>query len=166
MSNSRTGRVALLAALALVLVFGGIRIFDRVAHTCGDQERAAFLEFPQYGGRVILPGNDIDAGGCVASFQTTDPNEEVIRYYKHQLEQHGWMTQGFQGGAPEGGVRPAGGSLPASVVLSGVPSCAPLSVLCSGTLTATRASFFFNVGFETTEGSTSVVVRVSEASGS
>jgi hypothetical protein len=156
-----------LIALALVLVFGGIRIFGAVAHTCSDQESAAFLEFPQYEGRVIQPGNDIDAGGCVASFQTAGPHEDVIRYYKHQLEQHGWTTQDFEEGAPEGGAEPAGeASLPASVVLSAVPSCAPSSALCSGTLAATRDGFSFSVAFESTKGSTSVVVRVNEASGS
>jgi len=155
-----------LIALVLALVVGGVRIFNAVAHTCNDQERAAFLEFPQYGGNVIQPGNDIDAGGCVASFEAADPHEDVIRYYRHQLARHGWMTQHFEQGAAEGGGEPGGGeSLPASVVLSALPSCSP-SAPCSGTMAATRGNLSFGVDFEATEGSTSVVVRVNEASGS
>jgi len=152
-------------ALALAL-FGGIRMFDAVAHTCGDAERAAFLEFPQYGGRVIQPGSDIDSGACVASFQTADHHEDVVGYYETQLEQHGWTTQGFEEGAAEGGAEPGGGAgLPTSVVPSVLPTCASSS-MCSGTLDAARGGFSFSIAFETIGGSTSVVVRVNGASGS
>jgi hypothetical protein len=167
--NARSKRrwfVLPILVLAVVLVLVGMRIFDAVAHTCSDEERAAFLEFPAYEGAVIDPGNDIEARGCVASFQTSGPPKDVIRYYERQLGQHGWTTQDFEEGAPEGGAEPAGGSLPASVVLAAVPSCAPSSALCSGTLAATRGGFSFNVAFEAAGGSTSVVVRVNEASGS
>jgi hypothetical protein len=155
-----------LIALAVVLVLGGLRIFDAVAHTCNDQERAAFLEFPQYGGRVIQPGNDVEARGCVASFQTADPHEDVIRYYERQLGQQGWTTQDFEDEVEEGGAEPAGGgSPPASAALSAVPSCARSSSMCSGTLAATRGGFSYSIDFEAAGGSTSVVVRVNEASG-
>src|SRR2546428_6216840 len=91
--NRRGWLVVALVLGAVVLPFVGVRIFNTVARTCSDQERAAFLEFPQYGGLVLQPGSDIDSGGCVASFQTADRHDVVIRYYKHQLEQHRWTMQ-------------------------------------------------------------------------
>jgi len=155
--------VVTVALGAVVLPFVGIRIFSAATRTCSDQERAVFLEFPQFGGMVLQPGSDIESGGCVASFQTADRRDDVIRYYKRQLEQHGWTMQDIGEPAPGAGPEPGGGgSEPASVVLSTVPSCAPSEALCAGSLDATRGSFSFNVSFEATEGSTSVVVRVSQ----
>jgi hypothetical protein len=153
---------ALGLAVAVIAIFGGVRIFDVVAHTCGDDERSTFLEFPQYGAMVLQPGNDIDSGGCVASFETADPQSAVIGYYRRQLEQHGWTVQDVEQTTPEAGPGGGGESQLASVVLSAVPTCPPSATFCASSLDATRGGSSFSVAVEATQGTTSVVVRVTE----
>jgi hypothetical protein len=160
--SRRPWLLALGVGLVVIAIFVGLRIFDAVARTCGDDERSTFLEFPQYGGMILQPGSDIDFGGCVASFETADPQSAVIEYYKHQLEQHGWTVHDVRQTEPEPGPAGGGASQPASVVLSAVPTCAPSATFCAGSLDATRGESSFSVALEATEGTTYVVVRVTQ----
>jgi hypothetical protein len=76
----------LLAGLvALFLILPYVRI-------CGEEERAAFSEFPQYGGIEREPESDPHTGGCFASYKTSAPPDEVADYLSEQLEVNGWTV--------------------------------------------------------------------------
>jgi hypothetical protein len=106
--------VALLIGFAVML---GLVPFARysgvlgsLGFTCDAQEKAALVEFPQYGGRVI--GKDIEGplGGEVLNFpplqepppgcalEFTDrqaSSKQVAAYYENKLTEHGWTVKRF-----------------------------------------------------------------------
>lgn len=76
--------IAGLFAVFFVLPYKGI---------CGEEERAAFAEFPQYGGVQKKPQPDSLTGGCAVVYETPAPPEKVAGYLAGQLESHGWTVQ-------------------------------------------------------------------------
>ncbi|MGH3148752.1 MAG: hypothetical protein ACRDTR_23475 [Rubrobacter sp.] len=60
---------------------------------CGEEERAAFSEFPQYGGLEMEPRSDSMTGGCAVIYETPAPPEKVAGYLANRLESHGWTVQ-------------------------------------------------------------------------
>ncbi len=85
-------------------------ILDSLGFTCDAEEKAALVEFPQYGGKVV--GKDIKGplGGEVVNFpplQAPPPVcdlmfadrhaslEQVSAYYEKRLTEHGWKVKRF-----------------------------------------------------------------------
>ncbi len=85
-------------------------MLDSLGYTCDARERAALMEFSQYGARVV--GRDIKGplGGEVLNFPPlqepppgchlgfTDPratSKQVAAYYAKQLTEHGWKVESF-----------------------------------------------------------------------
>jgi hypothetical protein len=60
---------------------------------CGEEERAAFSEIPQYGGAEGSPESDSMSGGCVATYETSAPPEEIAAYLSERLRQQGWTVE-------------------------------------------------------------------------
>lgn len=60
---------------------------------CGEEERAVFSEFPQYGGVEKEPQPDSLTGGCAVVYETSAPPEKVAGYLAGRLESHGWTVQ-------------------------------------------------------------------------
>ena len=85
-------------------------IYDVLGFTCDAREKAALMEFPQYGGKVV--GRDIQGplGGETLNFpplQAPPPGcelsltarhaspEQVSSYYENKLTEHGWKARRF-----------------------------------------------------------------------
>jgi hypothetical protein len=83
-------------------------IYDLLGFTCDAQEKAALMEFPQYGGKVV--GKDIKGplGGETLNFpplQSPPPGcelsltarhaspKQVSAYYEEKLTEHGWKAK-------------------------------------------------------------------------
>ena len=85
-----------LVAPASVALTGGLFVLFFVLpymSICGEEERAAFSEFPQYGGIEKEPEADPLGSGCVASYETPAPPEEVAAYLSEKLKAHGWTME-------------------------------------------------------------------------
>ncbi len=100
-------------AIALFVVVPLARysgMLDLLGFTCDAEEKAALVEFPQYGGKVV--GKDIKGplGGEVVNFpplQAPPPgcalgftdrratSKQVSSYYEKQLIEHGWTVKRF-----------------------------------------------------------------------
>lgn len=92
------------ALAGMVLLAGLFTLFLVVpyANICSDEERAAFAEFPQYGGVEREPQSDPASSGCAVFYETSAPPEEVAEYFARRLEAHGWtVDQQFKGGGEE-----------------------------------------------------------------
>ena len=85
-------------------------VYDVLGFTCDAREKAAFMEFPQYGGKVV--GRDIKGplGGETLNFpplQASPPGcellltarhaspQQVSAYYEKKLTEHGWKAKRF-----------------------------------------------------------------------
>ena len=85
-------------------------VYDLLGFTCDAREKAALMEFPQYGGKVV--GRDIKGllGGETLNFpplQSPPPGcelfltarhaspEQVSAYYEEKLTEHGWKAKQF-----------------------------------------------------------------------
>lgn len=79
-------RVLLLVAVGLLVAFavnswlglGGL--FLRPG-SCGEKERKAYAEFPQYGGVEIEPEASTESGGCAVFYDTRSSQERIAEYY-------------------------------------------------------------------------------------
>lgn len=103
--------VVLLLGFAIMLVVVLPFIRPLLGITCDAQEKAALLEFPQYGGNVL--GKDIKRplGGEVVNFpplQAPPPGctlegfaapqaspKQVSAFYEKKLTEHGWTVKRF-----------------------------------------------------------------------
>ena len=106
--------ILLVSFAAVVLVVSPLArffgVYDVLGYTCDAQEKAALMEFPQYGGEVI--GRDIrdPLGGETLNFpplQAPPPGcellltarhaspEQVAGYYENKLTEHGWKARKF-----------------------------------------------------------------------
>jgi hypothetical protein len=162
MKRRRKLWAAVLAGVAAAVAIVGLRIYTSVVGTCSDRERSVLLEFPQYGGARLEPQNDSYWGGCAVSLDTSGVRDEVLGYYRRQLQVHGWTVRDFEEQTPGTGGEPAGSgnAAPSAVIPS--QACAPDPAPCAGTLAETRARFSYSVAFESTGQSTSLIVRVAE----
>jgi len=86
-------RLVAVASVPLIgsLLFAGFVLSGR--SICGEEERAALSEFPQYGGVEKEPGSDPQSGGCALFYNTSAPPEKVAAYFAEQLEEHGWAVE-------------------------------------------------------------------------
>ena len=84
-----------------VIVVGGYLYTAFVVFRCDAEEKAAFLEFPHYGGVRLAPINN--EGMCWANFTTPDAPGQVLQYYETQLVAHGW-SKNPESDIPESGV--------------------------------------------------------------
>jgi hypothetical protein len=94
--HPRGERLLRLGASASVPLLAGLVVLFLVLpyiNICGGEERAAFSEFPQYGGIEREPESDPQTGGCFATYQTSAPPEEVADYLSEQLKAHGWTVE-------------------------------------------------------------------------
>ena len=99
--------IVVLVVSPLARFFG---VYDVLGFTCDAREKAALMEFPQYGGKVV--GRDIRGplGGETLNFpplQAPPPGcelsltarhaspEQVAGYYENQLTEHGWRAKQF-----------------------------------------------------------------------
>ena len=91
--GQRTLRRAALASVPLIgaLFVAGFILPQR--SICGEEERAAFSEFPQYGGVEKTPRADSQSGGCALFYNASAPPAEVATYLAGQLEEHGWKVE-------------------------------------------------------------------------
>jgi hypothetical protein len=89
-------RMLWLGALAGVPLIAGLFVVFFILPyrgICGEEERAAFSEFPQYGGVEKEPQSDSLTAGCAVVYETSAPPEKVAGYLAGQLESHGWTVQ-------------------------------------------------------------------------
>ena len=86
-------RIAALASVPLIggLLFAGFVLPGR--SICGEEERAALSEFPQYGGIEKEPGPSSLGEGCAIFYDTSAPPEEVAVYLAGRLEENGWKVE-------------------------------------------------------------------------
>ncbi len=99
--------IVVLVVSPLARFFG---IYDVLGFTCDAREKAALVEFPQYGGKVV--GKDIQGplGGETLNFpplQSPPPGcelsltakgaspQQVSAYYEKKLTEHGWKAERF-----------------------------------------------------------------------
>jgi hypothetical protein len=90
----RPWRLALLLlGFATVLVVSPLvaRVYSSVLGC--SEERKAFAEFPQFGGREMEPGPSTVLGGCAAFYDTPASQERVANYYTERLEARGWEVE-------------------------------------------------------------------------
>ena len=97
--------IVMLVVSPLARFFG---IYDVLGFTCDAREKAALMEFPQYGGKVV--GEDIKGplGGETLNFpplQAPPPGcelgltvrhaspKQVSDYYEKKLTEHGWKVK-------------------------------------------------------------------------
>jgi hypothetical protein len=97
--------IVVLVVSPLARFFG---IYDVLGLTCDAQEKAALVEFPQYGGRMV--GKDIQGPlggevvnfpplqepppGCALGFSVRDASpKQVSSYYEKKLAEHGWTVE-------------------------------------------------------------------------
>jgi hypothetical protein len=83
-------------------------MLDYLGFTCDAQEKAALVEFPQYGGRMV--GKDIQGPlggevvnfpplqepppGCALRFSVREASpKQVSSYYEKKLAEHGWTVE-------------------------------------------------------------------------
>ncbi len=129
--------VVLFVGVLLAGVISLIGVPYAVAYlgACTDEERAAFGEFPQYGGVRQEPSRDLEGGSCAGHLEHVEGSpEEVGAYYGEQLRSHGWevqkphaVTATMSGGSSDG------------------------SRFEMTTLSARRNGFWYEVTYETTE---------------
>lgn len=94
--HPRGERLLWLGALAsLPLIAGLFVVFFTLPYRgiCGEEERAAFSEFAQYGGLEKEPWPDSMTGGCAVIYETSASPEKVAEYLANRLESHGWTVQ-------------------------------------------------------------------------
>jgi hypothetical protein len=96
--------VLLLLGFAVVLVAAPLAILGfSSALGCSEEERQAFVEFPQYGGVKMEPVPSEVTGGCAVFYDTPDSPEKVSAYFVEQLKAHGWaVDRRSEGGGFEG----------------------------------------------------------------
>src|SRR5215203_4669184 len=97
---------ALLLGLVSVARYSGV--LGPLGFTCDAREKAALVEFPQYGGRVIgknikgpLGGETLNfpplqepPPGCQLGFTDRQAtSKQVAAYYQKQLTKHGWKVK-------------------------------------------------------------------------
>jgi len=99
--------IVVLVVSPLARFFG---IYDVLGFTCDAREKAALMQFPQYGGKVV--GRDIRGplGGETLNFpplQSPPPGcellltargaspQQVSAYYEKKLTEHGWEAKRF-----------------------------------------------------------------------
>lgn len=90
------GLLTIVVAVGSVVLIGGLLLWSLASFfsTCSEEERSAFMEFPQYGGNQMEPERGPE-GGCAAFFDTEDSAEQVRTYYSEQLTAHGWTLEGL-----------------------------------------------------------------------
>lgn len=103
----------LLIGFAIVVLVGSplarfFGIYDVLGFTCDAREKAALVEFPQYGGRIV--GRDIQGPlggevvnfpplqepppGCALGFSVREASpKQVSSYYEKKLAEHGWTVE-------------------------------------------------------------------------
>jgi hypothetical protein len=94
--HPREVRLLRLGALVSVPLLLGLFVLFVVLpfrSICGEEERAAFSEIPHYGGAEPRPKSDSLSGGCVATYETSAPPEEVAAYVSERLRQQGWTVE-------------------------------------------------------------------------
>jgi hypothetical protein len=91
----RPWRLALLlVGFATVLVVSPLvaRVYSSVLG-CSEEERKAFAEFPQFGGREMEPQPSMVSGGCAVFYDTPASQARVANYYTERLEARGWEVE-------------------------------------------------------------------------
>jgi hypothetical protein len=99
------------AVLVAVVVFVVVPLArPLLGFTCDAEEKAALVEFPQYGGRVVekdiegpLGGEELNfpplqepPPGCELGFTDRQAtSKQVAAYYEKQLTEHGWKVERF-----------------------------------------------------------------------
>jgi len=63
---------------------------------CDGAERAAFAEFPHYGGADLNPSPDFEGGTCAGFFDVQATHHEVLDYYRRHLRAHGWAVRAVE----------------------------------------------------------------------
>lgn len=90
------GYRAILVPVAGLLLLSGLGaggVLYPVAGACDEEERAAFGEFPQYEDGRAEPEADLNLGSCHASYETPDPEDEVVAYFEDRLRENGWEVE-------------------------------------------------------------------------
>ena len=96
-----------LVVLPLARFFG---LYDVLGFTCDAREKAALMEFPQYGGKVVgrdirgplggetlnFPALQAPPTGCEVPLTARHASpEQVSAYYEKKLTEHGWKARQF-----------------------------------------------------------------------
>lgn len=96
LAGAEDARVLSLGALAgLPIIAALLLIFFVLSYRgiCSEDERAAFSQFPQYGGLKVEPKSESLSGGCVAIYEVSAPPERVADYLARRLESRGWKIE-------------------------------------------------------------------------
>jgi hypothetical protein len=99
--------IVVLVVSPLARFFG---VYDVLGFTCDAREKAALMEFPQYGGKVVgrairgplggetlnFPPLQAPPPGCELSLTARHASpEQVAGYYENRLTEHGWRAKRF-----------------------------------------------------------------------
>lgn len=84
--------LSLAAILAIPIAAVGA-VFIQGSLVCGPEERAAFDEFAQYGGREMEAEGNIEPDSCFVNYSTPDSVDEVSAYFLEEFEANGWTIE-------------------------------------------------------------------------
>lgn len=99
--------IVVLVVSPLARFFG---IYDVLGFTCDAREKAALMEFPQYGGKIVgrdiggplggetlnFPPLQVPPPGCEVSLTAEHASpDQVAGYYEKKLAEHGWKARRF-----------------------------------------------------------------------
>jgi hypothetical protein len=85
------------ATLVVAVALGGVGALLSIPW-CSEDERAVFEEFAQFGGRRLEPEGNPQLDSCAVYYDVYAPNEEILAYYREQLEERGWRIEARGGG--------------------------------------------------------------------
>ena len=71
---------------------------------CSGLEKAIFFEFPHYDDKSLNPDDEKDParGSCTVNFYSPDASDQIVDYYRGQLQNHGWDIKEDKGNARDG----------------------------------------------------------------
>lgn len=68
-------------------------VFVQGSMACDAEERAAFDEFEQYGGREMEAEGNLEPDSCFVDYSTRDSVDEASEYFLERFEAHGWNIE-------------------------------------------------------------------------
>ena len=92
-SALRRGATATAAGLLALISLGAVGVLLFRAGTCGQEERTAYGELAQYGGRRLAPEPNYELGSCQAFYLVDDRPKEVLAYFGDRLRVNGWKVE-------------------------------------------------------------------------
>ncbi len=91
--------LAMMLAIPVAMVGA---VFVQGSLVCDPEERAAFDEFAQYGGREMEAEGNLEPDSCFVNYSTPDSTEKVSEYFLDRFEARGWKIEEKYQTTPDG----------------------------------------------------------------